>query len=394
MLKESGYNKGFTMIEVIMVVIITGILITVALKSVVLVTETTRVEETKQELEALAFAICGNPELENNGVRTDFGYVGDIGALPGGLDSLHNRPAGYTTWKGPYIENRFAQITDDYKQDAWGTAYTYTGTQLISTGGGSDIVRKLANDNSDLLYNMVTGVIVDHDGAPPGPEERDSVVITLTFPNGASGYVEKSIHPDASGYFSFDSIPIGNHDIKVIYRTANDTLYRFVSVLPNSVLYQEYFLTFSPWSEIQPTEGCFEYVEGSGKTIREGAGVTTCNGIEFQVTNICGEPAYVTSLTLDFVSIPPAYFQSIKWDNEQCFNGNPDRVGSGEVAEFVEPTDVEWVSAGVTITVKIYTFKDTRSMAGDEVPMNDIDVTVTLSDGSTFTFYTGDCAES
>lgn len=380
------------MIEVIMVIIITGILLTVALKSVVFVTETTRVEETKQELEKLAFAICGNPELENNGVRTDYGYVGDIGALPGGLDSLYNRPSGYTTWNGPYVDNRFAQITEDYKQDAWGTAYTYTGTQLISTGGGSDIVRKLANDSSDLLHNRVTGVVIDHDGAPPGTGEADSVVIRLTIPDGVGSTVKKVTNPDASGYFSFDSIPIGNHDIEIIYKTASDTLVRFVSVLPNSVLYQEYFLTFSPWSEIPQTEGCFEYVEGSGITIREGTGVTTCNGIEFQIVNICGVPADVNSIRLDYVSSPPAYFQNVKWGNEAAFNGNPERVGTGEVAYFQDPNPVEWAAAGDTITVQVYTFKDTRSMAGTEVPMNNINMTVTLSDGTTFSFNTGACA--
>jgi len=378
------------MIEATMVIIITAILITVALKSVVFVAETTRVEETKQELEALAFAIHGNPELENNGVRTDFGYVGDIGALPGGLDSLYNRPAGYTTWKGPYIENRFAQITDDYKQDAWGTAYTYTGIQLISTGGGSDIVRKLANDSSDLLHNSVTGVVIDHDGAPPGPEECDSVIVRLTVPDGAGGTQTISTSPNASGYFHFESIPIGNHDIEVIYKTVADTLHRFVSVLPNSVLYQEYFLTFSPWSEIPPTEGCFEYVEGSAVTT--GGGTNDCDGIQFQIINSCGVPASVDAIMLEYSSDPVAYYQNVQWNSQAAFQGNPDKIGSGEWAAFQNPNPVKWASGGETVTIDVFAFWDQRTSGGSEVSMNGLDMTVTLSDGSTFTFNTGNCS--
>ena len=110
-------------------------------------------------------------------------------------------PAGYTTWNGPYVKRRFAQITNDYQEDAWGTAYSYTGgVEIISTGGSTDIVRKLANSSDDLLYNQVTGIILDHEGAPPGTDEYDSVTIQLTIPNGTGSMITKSMHPDASGY--------------------------------------------------------------------------------------------------------------------------------------------------------------------------------------------------
>ncbi len=374
-----------------MVIIIAAILVTIALRSVVTITETSRVEETKREMEQLAFALIGNPELENNGVRTDFGYVGDVGSLPSGLDSLYTMPPGYTTWNGPYVSRRFKQITDDYAEDAWGVAYTYTGgTEIISTGSGSNIVRKLADSASYLLYNQVTGVVLDNNGAPPG-SEKDTVKIELTMPDGTGDMVVRSTYPDAGGYFSLDSIPIGNHDISVIYLPIDDTLKRFVSVLPNSVLYQEYFLTFNPWSTIPPTEGCFEYVEGSAQTLAYGT--TTCNGFEFQVTNICGVPRDVSSITLEYTSSPDAFYQNIKWNNEAALNATPDRIGTGETADFQEPFPVEWVDGGETVTVQVYTFKDTRTGPGSEVPMNDLDITVTLSDGSTFSFNTGDCAE-
>ena len=106
-----------------------------------------------------------------------------------------------------------------------------------------------------------------------------------------------------------------------------------------------------------------------------------------------GVPVKVTSITLVYTSSPAAYYQNVKWENEAAFNGNQDRLGSGETADFQEPTAVEWVDGGASATVQVYTFKDSRSGAGDEVPMDDLDITVTLSDGSSFTFNTGDCAE-
>jgi hypothetical protein len=199
--------------------------------------------------------------------------------------------------------------------------------------------------------------------------------------------VTKSTQPEASGYFAFDSIPIGNHDIEIIYQPVDDTLHRFVSVLPNSVLYQEYFLTFEPWSEIPPVEGCFEYVASSGKTI----GGIDCDGIEFQIQNTCGEPKSLTAMMLEYTTSPGSFFQTIQWNGQAVFNGNPTRAGSGEWANFQAPNDVKWAAGGETVTISIRTFRDSPTTGGDAIEMNNVDVTVTLSDGSTFDFNTGPC---
>ncbi|MEA3297582.1 MAG: prepilin-type N-terminal cleavage/methylation domain-containing protein, partial [candidate division Zixibacteria bacterium] len=192
------HNRGFTLIEVILVVVIAGILASVTFRSAGKMSETVRVEETKQELDALAFAIAGNPELQNNGVRSDFGYVGDVGAMPANLDALKSNPGGYSTWKGPYINNRLSQISDDYKKDAWGVDYGYSSNVTItSNGSGSDIVRRLANSTDDLVRNTVNGVIVDVNGTPPGHDYKDSVSARLTIPDGSGSLVTKSSSVDA-----------------------------------------------------------------------------------------------------------------------------------------------------------------------------------------------------
>jgi len=255
-------EKGFTLVELVLVIVITGILVTVAFRSAGIVSNTAKVEETKQELDDLAFAIVGSPELQNNGVRSDFGYVGDIGAMPPNLDALHSNPGSYSTWTGPYIENRFSQITDDYKKDAWGDEYEYSAGITITspgktTGGGgcggpttgTGIVRKLSNSVADLLQNQVSGVVYDLDGTPPGDTYNDSVSVHLIVPDGSGGMVTRTATPDAGGYFSFNPIPIGNHTLRVIYLPDNDTLKRFVTVLPNSSIYGEYYLPSDVWAD-------------------------------------------------------------------------------------------------------------------------------------------------
>jgi len=241
-------RQGFTLIEVIIVIVIAGVLTTVALQSGSEIYETAKIEETKQELDALAIAMTGNPNLENNGVRSDFGYVGDVGSLPPNLDALYSNPGGYTTWNGPYIANRFTQVADDYKKDAFGADYSYSGgITIISTGSGSNIVRRIANSADNLLRNTVIGNIYDLDGTPPGTDYDDSVTIGLTIPDGSGNTTTKSTTPDPGGYFSFDSIPIGNHDVTVIYEPNDDTLIRYVSVLPGTSPYGEYHLAENVW---------------------------------------------------------------------------------------------------------------------------------------------------
>ena len=120
-------SKGITLIDVIITIIIAGILAAVALRSVVKLSDTAKVEETKQELQELEYAVIGNPSIHNEDTREDFGYVGDVGAMPANLDALFSNPGGFATWNGPYVKRRLEQDPSDYKIDAWGTNYAYSG---------------------------------------------------------------------------------------------------------------------------------------------------------------------------------------------------------------------------------------------------------------------------
>jgi len=274
-------HTGFTMVELILVVVIIGILATVALRSGALVFDSAKTEQTKQELDALAFAIAGNPDLQNNGIRSDFGYVGDIGAVPPNLDALAANPGGFATWNGPYIANRFAQVADDYRKDAWGDDYTYTPGVTISSP--ASIVRRVAASNDDLLLNEVSGTVLDLDGTPPGAN-RDSIGVFIIYPNGSGGWRTRTSGVDAGGYFSFDSIPIGNHGLGVIKLPEADTMTRFVSVLPGSSLYQEYHLAVDAWygTGIIPSfAGHYPLDESSGQVAYDASG----QGVDLALQN-------------------------------------------------------------------------------------------------------------
>ena len=222
--------SGFTLIELVITIIIIGIVTAVAMVNMSSSFETAKHEHTKAELDALAYAIAGNPSLYSNGARSDFGYVGDVGGLPPNLDALVSNPGGYSTWNGPYLESG-----PGYKQDGWGIDYLYTGTSIRSTGSGANIDKMVAASSLSLLSNSVSGYIVDASSNMPGAVYKDSLALRLTFPNGAGAMTTAVATVDAKGNFSISGIPIGNHRLTAVYLPDNDSTTLSISVMPASV---------------------------------------------------------------------------------------------------------------------------------------------------------------
>jgi prepilin-type N-terminal cleavage/methylation domain-containing protein len=225
--------SGFSLIEMIVVIVVLGILASIAMQSMTVSVEDMRRAETEREMKMLAAAIVGESELTQAGTRADFGYVGDIGAFPLNLQALYQNPGGYTTWDGPYIAQEFTQDADGFKTDAWGQTYSYTGGMTItSTGSGSNITKKIANASGDYLLNSMTGNIKDASDSVPGTVYMDSVDITITIPNGAGGTTTTIYAPDSSGTFALDFLPVGTHALRIMFTPADDTLLRYVTILP------------------------------------------------------------------------------------------------------------------------------------------------------------------
>lgn len=226
-------NKGFSLIELLIVIIVIGIAMAVGMQWMGASIDDYRRIKTEREMAMLASAIVGNSDLHSNGKRNDFGYVGDVGAFPPNLNALYQNPGGYSTWDGPYIFSGFTQDSLGYKTDEWGQVYAYTGNITItSNGGGSAITKKIADASTDYLLNSLNGAITDADDSLPGIIYRDSIDIKVTIPNGLGAIISKTYNPDSVGVFSLDSLPVGTHPLDIIYVPNNDTLSRFVTILP------------------------------------------------------------------------------------------------------------------------------------------------------------------
>ncbi len=371
-----------TLVELVMVIIIMGILAAVAIRSLSGSLESSKVEDTRLELDQLANAIAGNPELHSNGLRSDFGYVGDVGSLPGNLDDLVTSP-GYATWKGPYVQSDFSNYGDDYKRDAWGQLYQFGGITIQSTGGTDTLTRVVASSSAALLSNSLTGSLTDAVGNPPG-DSASQVRITISYPNGSGGTTDSTLSPSRSGRFSFHGcLPIGNHSIRAVYSVSNDTVEAIASILPNSNVPVNLRFPGSLWASSGGGggggggAGAIEYVPGSAFTFE-----SHDESISFQITNTGSTPITISSLTATYSTT--AYYKYVDWAGEDVFeSGNP-RAASGQQVNFSDP---QTIAAGATVEVQLADFR-TATNGGSKVDMSGTSITVVLSDGSSITFST------
>ena len=376
-MKKSS-EKGFTLIEVLLVIIVIGIMAAVAFKSMDVVLDNSRWDATTQEMEKLSWAIAGNPDLFANGVRADFGYVGDVGSLPPNLDALITNPGGYTTWRGPYIRNDFNQNPDDYKTDAWGNLYTYTGGVTIASNGssGNPITRQYANAAADLTSNTVQGVVTDAQANAPGTS-ASSVSVRITYPNGSGGTTTATTNPNASGNYSFAGIiPQGIQAVTAIYTPTNDTLVRNAVVLPRSTTLMDIKFRGNLWGGAGGSGGSLSYVAGTAALTGAGA------HLNFDVRNLGSSSVTITSIKLTYSHTPTAYYELVRWGGTPVANETNPRFASGQTATF---SSSQTLSAGSTITIEVRNFRECQTGGCPSANMAGTTFTIEFSDGSAMT---------
>lgn len=221
-------QKGVLLIELLIVIMIIGLLVTGAVKTWDTVIAQTRFTKTEQEMQELVYAIVGNSELATEGRRTDFGYVGDMGSIPESLSNLVVKPSGASDscWQGPYIRIKFTENPNDYLQDAWGNNYIYNKDSLLirSYASGNNLTpqkwlnKKIAKSDSALLRNTVSGYIKDLVGNPPGYRYQ-YISVYITYPLNGNMWTPMGFIPNEDGFYIIPNIPQGNHRMICIYDT-------------------------------------------------------------------------------------------------------------------------------------------------------------------------------
>lgn len=365
-------DKGFGLIEVLLLVLVLGIMGAVAFKTLDVTLDNSRRDLSTDEMDKLGWAIAGNPDLFANGTRTNFGYVGDVGSLPPNLDALVANPGGYATWKGPYIQNDFTQNANDYKTDAWGNLYSYTGgVTITSTGsGGSSITRRFANAATELTSNTVQGVVTDGQGNPPGAL-ASNVSIRIVYPNGTGGTATATTNPNASGNYAFVNIsPQGLRTVTAIHTPTSDTIVRTAVVLPKSGANVDFRFRGNLWGG-----GTLIYVPGSAGT------QNVYHDVFFQVRNAGSSSVTVTALKAVYAA--SAFYEQVVWGTTIVASGTNPRFGPSQTAG-LSPSQT--IGPGATVTIYLNNFRSCQTGGCGNVNMSGTTFTITFSDGSVITF--------
>jgi len=153
-------KNGFTLVEAIVVIailLILGGLLTPIVSSQL---QNKKIEVTEEKLKKIKKAIIGDPSVVQFGQRTDFGYVGDVGNVPGALVDLivqgtqpswqfYTNWGAYTNvllgagWRGPYLDpTSYPGGRYEALMDGWGRDFVY------ETPGGN-IIRRIRSYGPD-----------------------------------------------------------------------------------------------------------------------------------------------------------------------------------------------------------------------------------------------------
>ena len=134
-------NNGFTLIELVMIIILLGIVSAVAIPRFWDMINPSKENVTKHRMEELRKSIVGNPDMTGAGTLSARGFRGDTGLWPIQLSDLVTQPANglndtgasssvsnwnrYTRkgWNGPYVDS--SGTPPAYSIDAWGNNFTY-----------------------------------------------------------------------------------------------------------------------------------------------------------------------------------------------------------------------------------------------------------------------------
>ena len=153
---KNSPNAGFTMIELVMVIVVMAALAAVSVPRINDFITNSKIQASKNEMLQIRAAISGTPDRTAGGRYVDRGYIGDVGALPSSLNDLITNPGlpaydyfSRTGWNGPYLVDNG---TGEILRDAWlvdyvlnvadSTIRSFGPDRTDNSGTGDDIVIK------------------------------------------------------------------------------------------------------------------------------------------------------------------------------------------------------------------------------------------------------------
>ena len=228
---EHAWTAGFTLAEVLMVIALLGILLVISINVITNFSDDSRFQATLKQMKDIRNAMIGDPAIIDGSHRSNFGFLGDVGAIPtnaqgiAGLITNPTLPAWSLNatvrigigWNGPYL--RAMMTGTSYTVDAWGTSYVYDSTlsppTLISygadrvaggTGLNQDITLQIPTTlTSARVYGSVLNSNLPWSGAGQ---------VELNYP--VAGVLTQTLNTMVStdnGTFQFTSIPFGVRSI-------------------------------------------------------------------------------------------------------------------------------------------------------------------------------------
>lgn len=222
-------TSGFTVLELLMVLLLTGVLYTFMIGDVQRNDDAIKYEQTRARMEAIRIAIIGSEtSTDFEGKRSNFGYYGDVGAMPSTLYDLITKPAAMATWafntlhgigvgwRGPYIVSTMISGEKAYDRDGWNRLFTYSaaGTPSLSSLGSDNSVGG-AGYASDITmqfpasarFSTVSGILENYNARVSGG------IVQMIYPS-AGALVTYGVVTGNNGVYTFNSIPIGVQAIR------------------------------------------------------------------------------------------------------------------------------------------------------------------------------------
>lgn len=219
---------GFTLIEVLMIIIIISVLTVASLTPIANSIDQIRFDQTVSRMKMIRDAMIGDSTITALGLRTSFGFLGDIGAVPTlaqGISALVTNPglAVWTLdqavrfgrgWNGPYIST--GQAGTNFTLDGWGRAIVYSPSASPPnlTSFGADGVAGGTQFNTDIIVqlpvSMQTATVYGFISSSANPY-AGAAVIEINYPNGTGALqtTATAILAAAKGQFSFSGVPFG-----------------------------------------------------------------------------------------------------------------------------------------------------------------------------------------